>query len=46
MWKDNKANGQGKLFHPDGDTYEGQWLDDKADGAGTYLHANGACYVG
>ena len=46
MWKDDKANGQGKLFHNDGDIYEGQWLDEKAEGAGTYLYANGACYVG
>ena len=46
MWKDGKANGQGKLVHADGDTYEGHWLDDKAEGAGTYLHADGASYVG
>ena len=46
MWKGDKANGQGKLVHADGDTYVGQWLDDKADGTGTYSHSNGANYVG
>jgi len=42
MWKQGKANGQGKLYHADGDIYEGEWLDDKANGQGTYTHANGA----
>ena len=29
-WKDNKANGAGRLIHADGDVYDGQWLDEKA----------------
>lgn len=46
MWVQGKANGHGKLYHADGDIYEGEWLDDKANGFGTYTHANGAKYVG
>jgi hypothetical protein len=40
----DKANGFGKLFHADGDIYEGEWKDDKANGNGTYTHSNGARY--
>ena len=43
-WLNDKANGFGKLFHADGDVYEGEWKDDKANGKGTYTHANGARY--
>ena len=46
MWRNDKANGQGKLVHADGDIYEGQWVNDKAEGTGTYSHANGAYYEG
>jgi len=31
-WKNDKANGHGKLSHADGDIYEGNWLNDKAHG--------------
>ena len=24
-WKNNKANGHGRLIHADGDVYEGEW---------------------
>jgi len=24
-WKDNKANGNGRLIHADGDVYDGMW---------------------
>jgi len=28
----DKANGNGKLVHADGDVYEGEWRNDKAEG--------------
>lgn len=31
-WKNDKANGRGRLIHADGDVYEGEWKDDKAHG--------------
>ena len=31
-WKNDKANGNGKLIHADGDVYEGDWMNDKAHG--------------
>ena len=42
----NKACGQGKFWHVDGDIFEGQWHDDKANGYGVYIHQNGARYEG
>lgn len=29
-WKQDKANGRGRLIHADGDVYEGDWKDDKS----------------
>jgi hypothetical protein len=40
------ANGEGTLYHSDGDVYEGQWYNDKARGFGIYTHSHGAKYVG
>ena len=45
-WKEDKACGKGKLYHPDGDIYDGEWLNDKPNGFGTYIHKDGARYVG
>ena len=45
-WKDNMANGYGRLIHSDGDVYEGEWNNDKAEGQGTYYHSDGAKYIG
>ena len=45
-WKDNRAFGQGKFVHIDGDVYEGNWVNDKANGYGVYVHVNGARYEG
>ena len=42
----NRAHGQGKFVHVDGDVYEGEWANDKANGFGTYTHVNGARYEG
>ena len=28
-WKNNMANGYGRLIHYDGDIYIGEWLNDK-----------------
>ena len=36
-WKNDKANGKGKLSHTNGDIYEGKWEDDKVDGYGNIL---------
>ncbi|CDW81907.1 UNKNOWN [Stylonychia lemnae] len=46
QWKDNRAHGQGKFIHVDGDVYEGNWINDKANGFGLYIHVNGARYEG
>ena len=45
-WKDNKANGRGRLIHPNGDAYEGEWKDDKAHGKGVYYNYDGSNYMG
>lgn len=45
-WKNNKANGLGRLIHADGDIYEGDWKDDKAHGNGVYTHTDGSRYEG
>lgn len=45
-WKDDVAQGKGKLIHPDGDIYYGEWKNDKANGYGVYHHANGTKYIG
>ena len=42
----DRASGYGKLYHADGDLYEGDWLNDMAHGQGKYIHANGAEYEG
>jgi hypothetical protein len=41
-WKNDMANGKGRLIHADGDVYEGDWLNDKAHETGTYTHLDGA----
>ena len=45
-WKNDQANGLGRLIHADGDCYQGEWLNDKAHGRGTYEHIDGAKYIG
>ena len=45
-WKDDKANGKGKLYHASGDIYEGEWKNDKACGKGIYIHKDGSKYDG
>jgi hypothetical protein len=34
-WKNDQANGYGRLIHADGDCFYGEWLNDKAHGRGT-----------
>jgi hypothetical protein len=41
-WRNDKANGKGRLIHSDGDVYEGDWFNDKAEGYGIYTHMDGA----
>ncbi len=43
-WKDDKANGHGRLIQTDGDVYEGDWLHDKTHGKGKYTHYDGTVY--
>ena len=32
MFRNNKANGRGRLLHANGEVYEGNWIDDKTNG--------------
>lgn len=41
-WRNDKANGKGRLIHSDGDVFEGDWFNDKAEGFGLYTHMDGA----
>ena len=45
-WRNDKANGKGRLIHANGDVYEGDWAEDKAHGSGFYIHSDGAKYQG
>ena len=45
-WKNDRANGKGKLIHANGDIYEGEWSDDKAHGYGVLLKSDGGKYEG
>jgi hypothetical protein len=38
LWKDNKANGKGRLIRANGETHDVQRLNDKAHGYGAYCH--------
>ena len=46
FWKDNLAEGMGRLIHADGDMYKGNWEKGKASGYGEYIHADGTKYEG
>ena len=55
-WKNDKANGSGRLIHSDGDVYSGifasilmligEWKDDMASGNGKYIDVTGMEYIG
>ena len=45
-WKNDKANGHGRLIHADGYVYEGDWQDEMAHGQGIYYHTDGRKYDG
>ena len=45
-WKDDMANGGGRLIQAGGDVYEGEWINDKAEGKGVYFHQDGTSYTG
>ena len=45
-WANNKKNGQGTLFFPDGDKYIGKFRDDQYNGYGIYSWADGQKYAG
>ena len=44
-FQNNMQNIKGKIYHADGDIYEGEWLDDKANGEGKYIR-KGLIYEG
>ncbi|CAG9330971.1 unnamed protein product [Blepharisma stoltei] len=46
LWKNDMANGKGRLIHADGDVYEGEWKNDKAHGFGLYTHTDLTRYAG
>jgi hypothetical protein len=41
FWKEDHADGQGRLITVEGDVYEGSFTNDMANGLGKYTHANG-----
>jgi hypothetical protein len=45
-WKNDAINGQGKFWHPNGDSYEGAFMKSKADGWGKFTSApdSGDCH--
>ena len=44
-FQNNMQNIKGKMYHIDGDIYEGEWLDNKANGEGKFIH-KGIIYEG
>jgi len=42
----NRRQGQGVFYYPDGSKYEGSWFEDLRSGSGTYTYANGDSYQG
>ena len=46
QWKNDKANGKGKMVLSSGEYYEGDFINDKAEGYGIYVHQNGCTYEG
>ncbi|XP_044313803.1 MORN repeat-containing protein 3 [Drosophila rhopaloa] len=45
-WRQDKRNGEGKQFYPDGSVYFGQWLANQRSGQGIFWMADGGVYVG
>jgi hypothetical protein len=45
-WADDIPNGQGRIVHPNGDTYEGAWKDGKAHGFGVFTKVGTLVYTG
>ena len=45
-WKNDMANGYGRLIHLDGDSYIGNWVNDMAQGFGEYINSDGSKYIG
>ena len=39
-WKNDLANGKGKLIYPKGDYYEGEFVKGRFEGSGTYTILN------
>ena len=45
-WRNDKANGKGRMTHANGDIYDGCWENDKANGYGVFIDINNAKYEG
>ena len=46
QWRHDKAEGKGKINHPNGEYYEGDFVNDQAEGYGKYMHKDGSYYEG
>ena len=46
QWRHDKAEGKGKIIHPNGEYYEGDFVNDQAEGYGKYMHKDGNYYEG
>ena len=45
--KDGNASGKGRLFHAEGDVYEGDWIKDRAHGSGSKIsYSQGVEHIG
>lgn len=43
-FNNDKRNGKGTYYFPNGEKYEGDWLEDKRTGQGVYCWVNGDRY--
>lgn len=41
-WVDDKYDGEGKYFWPDGNMYQGEWVNGERNGQGKMIFANGS----
>ena len=44
--KDQKCNGYGRIYYPNGDIYYGNFKNDEKEGDGCYVYCNGDQYKG
>ena len=44
-WRNNMANGKGRLIHADGDVYEGEWINDKGSNKNLFNSSWSRCVL-